>query len=95
MSLGFIAAGAPVFEGLPSLGLTPRMNHGQYANLHARNTSETPNTVNLFLDVTEDDYEFAASVITACVDQTIYALQCTSASGFVGGATCGPNAAVS
>ncbi|KAI3326947.1 hypothetical protein HD806DRAFT_531542 [Xylariaceae sp. AK1471] len=46
-------------------------------------------TVNLFLDVQDDDYEFAASVVAACKEHTVYALQCTEGSS--NPSTCGPD----
>ena len=54
------------------------------------------NTVNLFInDGFDGDAGYAASVIGACVDQTTYALQCTSGPPEVGSETCGPDAVVS
>ncbi|KAI1263764.1 hypothetical protein F5Y18DRAFT_115740 [Xylariaceae sp. FL1019] len=46
--------------------------------------------VNLFIDGDDEDFEYAASVVSACSDATIWALRCTD--GNVGSATCGPNA---
>ncbi len=54
------------------------------------------NTVNLFInDGFDGDAGYAASVIGACVDQTTYALRCTSGPPEVGSETCGPDAVVS
>ncbi|KAI0143505.1 hypothetical protein GGR57DRAFT_364222 [Xylariaceae sp. FL1272] len=48
--------------------------------------------VNLFVDGDSEDYEYAASVVSACSDATIWAIRCTD--GSAGSATCGPNAEV-
>jgi hypothetical protein len=54
------------------------------------------NTVNLFInDDFDGDVGYAASVIGACVDQTTYALRCTSGPAYVGSSTCGPAGVVS
>ncbi|KAK4239961.1 hypothetical protein C8A03DRAFT_13685 [Achaetomium macrosporum] len=57
----------------------------------AQNNTGSGNTVDLFID---DDINsqglYAASIVSACNDQTVYALQCTSARGdVVGSRTCG------
>ncbi|KAI1323261.1 hypothetical protein F5Y16DRAFT_403568 [Xylariaceae sp. FL0255] len=49
--------------------------------------------VPLFLDAA-DDYKFAGSIVSACSDATVYALQCTEGPDDVGSATCGSNAEV-
>lgn len=98
MSLGLVAARAFHLGEALMPGLGPRMDQGSYQVLEARQNSTIGNstvTVNMFIDSENSDYEYAASIITACVDQTVYALQCTSAPDTVGAATCGPNAAVS
>jgi hypothetical protein len=56
-------------------------------------TAMSSDTVNLFIDAIDENFGYAASIVEACVEQTVYALQCTS--GNVGSATCGPNGAVS
>lgn len=57
-------------------------------------TSAAP-TVNMFInDVYDGDASYAASIVSACSDQTVYALQCTSAAEAASD-TCGPNAPVS
>jgi hypothetical protein len=54
------------------------------------------NTVNLFInDGLGGDAGFAASVVGACVDQTTYAIRCTSGPPDVGSLTCGSAGAVS
>jgi hypothetical protein len=68
-----------------------------YPVLHPRQNTTQPtanDTVNIFIDSTNEDWEYAASIIEACSDQTVLALQCTSGGDFVGTETCGPNAAV-
>lgn len=56
--------------------------------------SATP-SVNLFVDDSiEGDVAYAASIVSACKDQTVYAMQCTSAE-LAGSATCGADAPVS
>ncbi|KAH8657887.1 hypothetical protein BX600DRAFT_439068 [Xylariales sp. PMI_506] len=67
----------------------------EFAKLSVRNdtTSTTNDTINLFIDGEYSDFGYAASIVTACADQTVYALRCTSApAGVVGSATCGPSA---
>lgn len=66
--------------------LNPRVmdqDQAPHPILNARNASTTAGTasdsVNMFLDALDEDYEFAASIVTACEDRTVYALQCTSA----------------
>ncbi|KAJ9136647.1 hypothetical protein NKR23_g9683 [Pleurostoma richardsiae] len=50
-------------------------------------------TVNLFInDDMDGDAGYVASVVSACADETVYAIQCTS--GPVGPATCGPDAPI-
>lgn len=102
MSFAIGAANAPSLGGWIIPGLTPRMTDqgpAPYAVINARNNSATPtargDTVNMFVDSLYDDVEFAASVVTACVDQTVYAIQCTSAPSSIGTKTCGPNGPVS
>ncbi|KAH8884336.1 hypothetical protein GQ53DRAFT_662066 [Thozetella sp. PMI_491] len=58
-----------------------------------RNDSNSQNdTVNLFLANLDTSWEYAASIVGACADQTTYALQCTSGDYYVGTETCGPHA---
>ncbi|KAB5549541.1 hypothetical protein GE09DRAFT_176912 [Coniochaeta sp. 2T2.1] len=56
----------------------------------ARN--ESVPTVNLFIDAMSPRQQYGASIVDACQDHTIYAIQCTSGPPSVGSATCGPNA---
>ena len=57
------------------------------------NSISSGNTVNLFInDDLGGDAGYGASIISACSDQTVYAIRCTSAN--VPGETCGPNAPV-
>jgi len=96
MAFAIGAAHAPSLDSWLNPGLSPRVDQGVYPVLQARNGSTTANnTVNMFIDSTNSNYEYAASIITACVDQTVYALQCTAAPVGVGSNTCGPNGAVS
>ncbi|KAI0439452.1 hypothetical protein F4803DRAFT_46172 [Xylaria telfairii] len=49
-----------------------------------------PSSVNIFIDALDADtneYEYAASVVEACVSYTVYALRCTSGAADF----CGPN----
>ena len=79
---------------VPSAPVAAR-NPAQFSRLVVpRNDSSVP-TVNLFIDGYSPSLKYAASVIDACVDQTTYALRCTSAPSYIGTATCGPNAPVS
>ncbi|KFY34845.1 hypothetical protein V494_06424 [Pseudogymnoascus sp. VKM F-4513 (FW-928)] len=66
-------------------GSTPRAADQGPAIINARNASATPtprgNTENLFLSLyfnDNNDTEVAASIVTACVDRTVYAVRCTS-----------------
>jgi len=96
MAFAIGAAHAHSLNGLFSPGLTPRFDQSASPILDARdNSTTTNNTVNMFIDAQGSDYGYAASVITACVDQTVYALQCTSGPVGVGSQTCGPNGVVS
>ncbi|KAG4416092.1 hypothetical protein IFR04_010795 [Cadophora malorum] len=64
-----------------------------YPVLHPRQNSTTPSdTINMFIESMDGDWEYAASIVEACADQTILALRCTSGGDFVGSSTCGPNA---
>ncbi|KAK1762839.1 hypothetical protein QBC33DRAFT_460630 [Phialemonium atrogriseum] len=57
------------------------------------NTTSSGNTVNLFInDGLHGRAEYAASIVSACGDQTVYAIRCTSAN--VPAETCGPNAPI-
>ena len=54
------------------------------------------NTVNLFInDAFNGNAGYAASVVGACVDQTTYAIRCTSGPAYVGSLACGSAGAVS
>lgn len=100
MAFAHGAANAPSLgdwfsPGLSS-GLSPRADPGPYPILNARNSSTTGNnTVNMFMDSIDDRFEYAASVVTACVDHTIYAIQCTAGPAVGGTTICGPNVPVS
>ena len=97
MAFALGAAHLPSLGGwLTPPGLSPRMDQGKYPVLNTRNESTTRNnTVNLFIDSLGEDYEYAASVITACADHTVFALQCTATQVGVPTEACGPNAVVS
>lgn len=96
MAFALGAANAPSLGPWLNPGLSARVNQGPYPIIQARNDSITRNnTVNLFIDSANDNFEYGASIVTACVDQTVYAIQCTSGPWSVGSATCGPNGAVS
>ena len=107
MVYGIGTANLPGFVEFANPGLTRRHEQGRYPIIQARNdTSTAPlnNTVNLFMDVESDDYGFVASVITACLETTVYAIRCTKAPkneveilaglGFNPGDICGPTASV-
>ncbi|CAN8097550.1 unnamed protein product [Discula destructiva] len=58
------------------------------------NSSSAIPTVNMFInDDLNGDAAYAASIVSACADKTVYALQCTSAED-VSQSTCGPDAPV-
>lgn len=60
-----------------------------------QNSSSSVPTINLFIDDGLDgNAEYAASIVTAYSDQTVYALHCTSGPASVGSTVCGPNAQV-
>src|SRR3954453_21560072 len=99
-----VAAQAGSIGGFIVPGLTPRAPvPAPYPVIHARNDTNTRNnTVNLFVEASGNDYEFAASIVEACVETTVYAIQCTKGtvpkSVLLGGVAatevCGPKAAV-
>ncbi|KIM96187.1 hypothetical protein OIDMADRAFT_183587 [Oidiodendron maius Zn] len=63
----------------------------------AQNSSSAGATpsVNLFInDDLNGDAAYAASIVTAFTDATVYAIRCTSGPALVGSSTCGPNAVV-
>ncbi|OBT65066.1 hypothetical protein VE03_05264 [Pseudogymnoascus sp. 23342-1-I1] len=99
MAFSLGAANAPALGDWINSGLTPRAADqylAPYPVLNARNASTTPatpgNSVNIFMDSLYDDVEFAASIITVCSDQTVFAIQCTSApASIAAGTDCGPN----
>lgn len=63
--------------------------------LSARNDSSIP-TVNMFMDGESPSMKWAASIVDACIDQTTYALQCTSGpSSLSFSGVCGANIEVS
>ncbi|CAN8097549.1 unnamed protein product [Discula destructiva] len=58
------------------------------------NSSSAIPTVNMFInDDLNGDAAYAASIVSACADKTVYALQCTSAED-VSQSTCGPDAPI-
>ncbi|KAH6653086.1 hypothetical protein BKA67DRAFT_659728 [Truncatella angustata] len=61
--------------------LNPRAGQPQYSIAQQQNGTNATiptATANLFLDsFPSDDFEFVASVVTACPDQTVYAVRCT------------------
>jgi len=62
----------------------------------AGSTLAQNNTVNLFInDGFDGNAGYAASVVGACVDQTTYAIRCTSGPADVGSLTCGSAGVVS
>lgn len=61
----------------------------------AQNSSSADPTVNLFInDAYGGQLDFAASIVTACADQTVYALQCTSGPASIDSDVCGSNGVV-
>jgi hypothetical protein len=55
----------------------PVAARGQAPRLVGRNSSSVP-TVNMFFNNDGTSYEFAASIIDACIDKTTYAIRCTA-----------------
>ncbi|KAI1863418.1 uncharacterized protein JN550_009529 [Neoarthrinium moseri] len=102
MALQHGAAHAASLGDLSALSaFFPRAEHESLPQLAARdNSSATSNapTVNLFLDAYTDDFSYAASIVTACKDQTVYAVRCTAGpatitvEGLELDPSCGPNA---
>ncbi|OBT73101.1 hypothetical protein VF21_07620 [Pseudogymnoascus sp. 05NY08] len=79
-------------------GLSARMagkeqEPAHFPVLNVRNNTATPTprgkTVNLFMDSESEEIEFAASIVSVCVDRTVYAIQCTKAPASIG-TDCGP-----
>jgi hypothetical protein len=97
MALAIGAANVPSIDNWLNTGVAPRFDETSYPTVHARqNSSTTSNdTVNMFIDGASSEFEYGASIVEACADQTIYAIQCTSAPSYYGLETCGPNGAVS
>ena len=95
MALALGAAQVPSLAYWLSPGLNPQANQA-YRNVNPRDTTGN-STVNMFLDARSNEFEYAASIVAACADQTVYALQRTGVTGqtSVGSETCGPNAGVS
>ncbi|KAI0195765.1 hypothetical protein EV127DRAFT_419623 [Xylaria flabelliformis] len=86
-----LAAGHAVNNlGLANFTFAPRDVADFSVGLEAR---DGPQTVNIFIDASGDDtsdYQYAASVVEACVSHTVYALQCTAGSADI----CGSNVPV-
>ncbi|KAH6722818.1 hypothetical protein BKA61DRAFT_648098 [Leptodontidium sp. MPI-SDFR-AT-0119] len=82
-----------VSPGVSARGVGVEYGSSSYPVLHPRQNGTAPaNTVNMFIDSLDQDWEYAASIIEACNGQTVMALQCTSGDSFAGSQTCGPNA---
>lgn len=60
----------------------------------ASNGTSSGPSVSLFMDADDNDFEFAASIVEACVSTTVYAIQCTSYPGGYSTDICGRNAPV-
>jgi hypothetical protein len=101
--MGFEVAGAAFSQHfdmlLPNAPVVERMN---FPRLDVGNNSSSTNnsttggqSVNLFMDAMDPDMKFVASVVAACKDQTVYAIQCTTAPSYIPTAACGPQAPVS
>jgi hypothetical protein len=97
--MAFAALGVANIPFLPSgVGSRAVHNEASFPIIHARNESTTKkDTVNMFIDGLYDDFAYGASVVEACAERTVYAMQCTSAPArrYVGSETCGPNGVVS
>jgi hypothetical protein len=99
MAFSLAGANVPALDGdWFNPGLSARMAGNEQAPepfpvLNVRNNSATPtargNTVNLFMDSASEEIEFAASIVSVCVDRTVYAIQCTKAPASIG-TDCGP-----
>ncbi|TVY78151.1 hypothetical protein LSUE1_G007855 [Lachnellula suecica] len=83
-------------------GLSPRAAYPAYhlSPRQSNSTTGTNNTLNMFISSNSDEYEYAASIVSAYVDATVFAMQCTAGPTaspvVIGGqaaATCGPSAA--
>ncbi|KAH7411394.1 hypothetical protein BKA64DRAFT_380420 [Cadophora sp. MPI-SDFR-AT-0126] len=95
--MSFAVGGAAVgFNDFVSPGVGARgVEYGSssYPVLRPRQNGTAPaDTINMFIDSMDEDWEYAASIVEACADQTILELRCTSGGSFVGTETCGPNA---
>lgn len=85
---GALATSLGDFGGFFAPTLTSRVDHVSYPQLVARNDSSVGNntnadTVNLFIDSIVPDASYAASIVEACQDATVYAFQCTAAAASV------------
>lgn len=56
--------------------------------------TNTP-SINLFVNGLSAEDGYAASIVSACGDQTVYAIKCTSGPAIYEPSTCGPDAPVS
>lgn len=85
-----LGAGADLFQGFQLDA--PVVQRSNFRTVVARNDSAS--TVNLFIDAADENMQYAASIIDACSERTVYAIHCTKGPSYIGSATCGPNAAV-
>ncbi|KAI0487600.1 hypothetical protein F4859DRAFT_263013 [Xylaria cf. heliscus] len=89
MSLELVAGHAAVNLGMSNFTFAPRDVADFSVSRNALEARDGPSTVNIFIDAADaedNDYEYAASVVEACVSYTVYALQCTAGSAsFCGG----------
>lgn len=104
LNLGFNgalgAAAAPDFTNLfqaAPVGVEQRDAHtGRFPVLAARANSTGPTgpTAHLFMDAEDEDFQFAASIIDACVSTTVYKVQCTAHPSSMYSSACNPTAQV-
>ncbi|KAH8905744.1 hypothetical protein BR93DRAFT_968978 [Coniochaeta sp. PMI_546] len=85
-----VGAGHDLFQAF-QLG-APVAGRSDVRTVVARNDSGS--TVNLFIDGESPKMQYAASIVEACSERTVYAIHCTKGPSTVGGAMCGPNAPI-
>ncbi|RYO83952.1 hypothetical protein DL766_000993 [Monosporascus sp. MC13-8B] len=83
-----------------SLGGFQAPEHGAVARHHVaarQNGNSTDSTIEMFIDSnypSDEGASYAVSVVNACIDMTVLALQCTAGPPDLGDKVCGSNAPV-
>ncbi|OIW23848.1 hypothetical protein CONLIGDRAFT_637090 [Coniochaeta ligniaria NRRL 30616] len=90
-AIAAVGAGTDLFQAIQLDA--PLAGRSNIRTLVARNDS-SGSTVNLFIDALSPDMQYAASIVEACVERTVYAIHCTKGPSSIGSATCNPNAPI-